>query len=95
MKIFDKLRENFPNLFIVLSSKYSIDVPGFISIKWDDDLRNIVEYLLVNMEESLNKILDVTENQLVSTRNQAADCPQKSNSQRIQSGQLRSTVPLN
>lgn len=59
VQVFNKLRDNYPNLAIVLSDKYSIEVPGFMHVRWNDDLRKIVDFLVRNIDESLDKILSV------------------------------------
>lgn len=59
-KVFNMIRENYPSLWIVLSTRYSIEVPGFIHIKWNDDLRKITKYMVANIDESLGKMEDVS-----------------------------------
>ena len=57
--IFSVLNKNFPNLYVVLSTMYSTDTPGFIHIKWNDDLRSIVNFLKENVHFAADKIANV------------------------------------
>lgn len=45
---------------ILLSERYSIDTPGFVSIKWDDSIPKIVDYIEKNMTKSLQDRYDVS-----------------------------------
>jgi hypothetical protein len=38
---------------------YSTDTPGFIHIKWNDDLRSIVNFLKENVHFAADKIANV------------------------------------
>lgn len=44
---------------IVLSEDYNINIPGFVYIKYNDELKNIVDYIKENMEISLDERLQV------------------------------------
>jgi hypothetical protein len=44
---------------VVLAKEYNADLPGFVKVKWNDDLRKIVKYLEENLEASMDKMLDV------------------------------------
>jgi hypothetical protein len=60
-------------LAIVLSDKYGTGVPGFMHVKWNDDLRSIVDFLRKNIDESLDKILNVDVCDSVPARDQKLD----------------------
>lgn len=66
--IFAVFRQHYPNLYLVLANKYSTEVPGFIHIKWNDDLRSMVKYLNENINFAADKILNVGDCDAVPAR---------------------------
>lgn len=72
------LRNNYPNLYLVLSDRYCTDVPGFVHIKWNDDLHSITKYLKENIGFSSDKILNVAIFDSVPTRHsQFSEAPRR------------------
>jgi len=59
IQVFNTIRDNYPNLWVVLSTGYRTEVPGFVHVNWKDDLRKITQYLSENLPLALDKMLDV------------------------------------
>lgn len=68
IQVFNTIRDNYPDLWIVLSNKYSTEVPGFLHVNWKDDLRKITKYLAENIQLSLDKMQDVVARHAVPAR---------------------------
>lgn len=72
VQVFNTIRDHYPDLWVVLSTRYSTEVPGFVHVNWKDDLRRISKYLSENVQLALDKMLDVVTRHVVPARHQVA-----------------------
>ena len=72
IRVFEVIRANQPSVAIVLSNKYSIDVPGCLHIDGRDDIKKITEYLTENIDKAVDSIKNVRDSDVVPSRSDRA-----------------------
>lgn len=60
IKVVDFFTEHHPNIMIVIAQEYSSnDIPGWVKIKWNDPLPDMIAYLEDNMHQALENRYNV------------------------------------